>query len=139
MTRAEMVTLRDYIDTRFSELDKRFEGIDRAVDLAQAGVNQRLEGMNEFREQLRSQAATFVTSTEIEAKMNTANATHAEQDRRLQLLEQNKLNVTAHDTLEKRIQVLEQNIANLEGRFWAISVGFGVVTLAINIALHFIK
>jgi len=139
MTKDEAITLREYIDTRIDALEKRFTDINRATDLAAKAIEQRLEGMNEFREQLRSQAGTFVTQIEIDAKMIAAEATHHEYERRIQALEQNKLNIGAHDLLERRIQLLEKALANLEGRFWAVSVGVGVATLAINIALHFIK
>ena len=139
MTKDEAVSLREYIDTRIDALEKRFTDINRATDLAAKSVEQRLEIMNAFREQLREQTNTFVTQIEIDAKMVTADAVHHEYDRRLQALEQNKLNVSSHDLLERRIQVLETTLANLEGRFWAFSVGVGVATLAINIALHFIK
>ncbi len=139
MTKQEEVSLREYIDTRIKALEDRFVAIDRSTDLAAAAVMARLESMNEFRTQLNSQASHFVTRSEIDSKMDAANAVHAEYDRRIQLLEQNKLNTSAHDVLEKRIQTLEQSISNIQGRMLATGVGFTVVATIISIALHFIK
>jgi len=53
----EFVTLKDYIDTRLSAMD-------RATEQAYRTMESRLEGMNEFRNTLRDQAGQFVTRTE---------------------------------------------------------------------------
>ena len=55
------VTLRDY-------LEAKLHATERALDLSRAELERRLESMNEFREQLRCQAATFLTRQEFEAK-----------------------------------------------------------------------
>ena len=70
------VKIRDYVDTRINELartldyrmsalstsiDERFTAMIRAVDKAEASMNARLEGMNEFRDQLKDQTGTFAT------------------------------------------------------------------------------
>ncbi len=78
MTKQEEVSLREYIDTRIKALEDRFIAIDRSTDLAAAAVMARLESMNEFRTQLNSQASHFVTRSEIDSKMDAANAVHAE-------------------------------------------------------------
>lgn len=53
------------IDQRFEDLetrlDERFETQKDSLRRESAGLNLRLEGMNEFREQLKAQAATFIT------------------------------------------------------------------------------
>jgi chromosome segregation ATPase len=45
-------------DSRYTE---RWEAQTRETDLARAGISDRLEGMNQIREQLSMQAATFLT------------------------------------------------------------------------------
>ena len=55
---AEYITLRDYIDTRVSSIDK-------AVELAYEQMDTRLQGMNEFRQSLRDQGNTFLTKAEF--------------------------------------------------------------------------
>ena len=49
------VTLKEHIETRLNDLEK-------ANVLAAKALDKRLEGMNEFREQLRRQAETFVSN-----------------------------------------------------------------------------
>ena len=48
------ITWKQYVDLRFNEAEK-------ALRLAGAEMNRRLEGMNELRSQLDRQAATFIT------------------------------------------------------------------------------
>jgi Flp pilus assembly protein TadD len=52
------VSLLRYIDTRF-------KASDRATESARTTMEKRLEGMNEFRDQLKDQAARFVTREEL--------------------------------------------------------------------------
>jgi len=53
------VSLRTYFDIRFDSLDK-------ANSVAYEAMERRLEGMNEFRDTLRDQAARFVTRSELD-------------------------------------------------------------------------
>ncbi|OFV80214.1 MAG: hypothetical protein A2Y78_04795 [Acidobacteria bacterium RBG_13_68_16] len=58
MTQAEGVSLREYFDQRFAESQ-------RSIDKAEHLMEQRLAGMNEFRDTLRDQASRFVTREEM--------------------------------------------------------------------------
>jgi hypothetical protein len=53
------VSLRDYVDSRLSAMD-------RAVVLAREQMERRLDGMNEFRDTLRDQASKFITRAECD-------------------------------------------------------------------------
>ena len=55
--RKDLISLREYIDTRLSSMD-------RALELATRALDKRLDGMNEVRDTLRDQAVTFVTKSE---------------------------------------------------------------------------
>ena len=63
------VSLKDYINIRFNELEKymksKFDEIERAGILSQRNLDARLEGMNEFRESMKDQTASFMTRAEI--------------------------------------------------------------------------
>lgn len=63
------IALKDYIDQRFADTDRRitdrFEANRIAVLSAEAQMTKRLDGMNEFREALKDQAATMVTRIEF--------------------------------------------------------------------------
>ena len=64
-----------------------------AIRLARKELDRRLDGMNEFRDQLRNQAATFVTR---------------------------EISDVQHKRLEDRLSSLEKQKSNLEGRMWII-------------------
>ena len=54
----EYVTLREYIDLRFNTVEE-------ATAMARQSMEKRLDGMNEFRDTLKDQAAKFVTVSEV--------------------------------------------------------------------------
>jgi hypothetical protein len=53
-----------------SGVTSEIKAIKEAVDLARTQLEKRLEGMNEFRNQLNAQAATFVSRAEIKLIMD---------------------------------------------------------------------
>jgi hypothetical protein len=46
-------------------IERRLESVEQATTLAARALEKRLEGMNEFREALKNQSATFVTRAEL--------------------------------------------------------------------------
>lgn len=127
------VSLRDYVDMRINDLqtqlelhiaaiqqqlDRRIVDANHATDLARQQMDKRLEGMNEFRQQLSEQANRLITREEVQAK----------QDAYIPAINEN----------QRRLSLLETTQANMQGRMWAIGVGFTIITVVINIALHFI-
>jgi hypothetical protein len=58
------VPLREYLDVRFNSIESRLTSMDVAVKLANANLEHRLEGMNEFRDSMKDQAAKYVTRGE---------------------------------------------------------------------------
>lgn len=59
MNEKHIISLREYFDAKFEALEK-------SIELSRASMEKRLEGMNEFREQLNKQAGTFITKTELD-------------------------------------------------------------------------
>ena len=55
------------INERDRAYTQRFESQERAVNKAEIAAEKRLDAVNEFRGQLKDQAATFVTRTELYA------------------------------------------------------------------------
>ena len=53
--------LKEYVDSAVAAQRREQALIQVAVDTAAEAMNRRLEGMNEFRQQLNDQKATFVT------------------------------------------------------------------------------
>ena len=105
------VTWRDYVDARL-------RAIEVAVEKAELLLKERLLTMNEVREQLRDQAATFATRESVEL-------VRGQQVRQI-------------DALSNRIGELEKGRANDQGRsvmLWAV---MGVALTALNIGLRFL-
>jgi len=60
MRSSDGVSIRDYVDLRFAELQ-------RSIDKAELSMGARLAGMNEFRDTLRDQASRFITRADLKA------------------------------------------------------------------------
>lgn len=58
MHASDGISIRDYVDQRFKDSQ-------RAIDKAEEAISNRLDGMNEFRDTLRDQAARFITREEL--------------------------------------------------------------------------
>lgn len=119
------LTLREYVDLRFYELEKRMEQSGTLYLAAnaerQASMEKRLEGMNEFRGQLNTQAAAFATRENV--------------DQRIAAVE--TLTRTLSDANEHRIGSLEQFQANMQGRMTMVSAGGFILSVLVAIVLHF--
>lgn len=61
-------------DLEIARLEERLKAADQARELAVKDMERRLEGMNEFREQLKRQADTFITKGELMASEARTNA-----------------------------------------------------------------
>jgi hypothetical protein len=44
-----------------------------------------------------------------------------------------------HQILEDRVSLIEQAQANYAGRFWAVSVGIGMVTVGLNLLFQIVE
>jgi SMC interacting uncharacterized protein involved in chromosome segregation len=91
----EFVSLRDYMEMRFVEFEKRFFQTAETLD-------RRLEGMNEFRNALSDQATRMATRLELEAKVESIEK------------ELKSLN-TSRDVLESKASQSSVNIAQFLG------------------------
>ncbi len=117
------------IDRAYIELEKQHALVQRAVDKAEATINERLQGMNEFRAALGEQSATFVRRDHLD----TVLASVADRgDDRLHALN------TIIDRLEAADARMENKWANLEGRMYAISAVLFVFTV-IGFALRILN
>ena len=124
MTEREVVTLRDYIDSRLDEQRAYFEAkiaaIDKATCESTESLNKRLEGMNEFRSALKDQNATFMPRTEYAIQHE-------------KLSEDLK---AARNALDSDIRILRESKATLEGKasMTSVFVGYVLTVIALLIA-----
>jgi len=90
---------------KLAELEKRLDVHlkyqYRALEKAESELHARLAGMNEFREQLKEQAARFVTMRDIRAIENS---------------------------LDKRIQANHNILTNWSGRMWMLGTGLALLS-----------
>ena len=93
-------------------VESEIKSLKEARNLARSELERRLEGMNEFRDQLRSQAGTFVTREVAD---------------------------TRYGIIDKRVKTLEEKRSNLEGRMWAIPVAIVIVQILLMIAAVILK
>ncbi len=65
--RLSLESLKEFLHERDGRMDDRFIAHKEAIGKAEVSLNKRLEAMNEFREELRDQAATFATREAMDA------------------------------------------------------------------------
>ena len=70
MTDEDFITLKEYFNMRLKyieeKISERLESQEKAVTVAYAASNKRLDGLNEIRQILEDQAKTFITKVEFE-------------------------------------------------------------------------
>lgn len=92
--------MRDFVDMRDTLKQ-------RAIEKAEASVDKRLEGMNEFRAQLKDERANFITVDKLESEKT---AIHGR-----------------IDAMAKDYDALEKWKNNMQGRFVIIAIVITVV------------
>lgn len=104
----DQIPLKDYMDMRFQESDKRLHD-------AHASMEKRLDGMNEFRETLKDSQSTFITKDE-------ALSMHENSSKRLM-------------ELSRRMELLEALVSNWQGRLVMISILPAVIPICVTLFL----
>jgi hypothetical protein len=73
----DYVSLKEFLVDKIDELkeylDVKINASEKAKDTAYASMEKRLEGMNEFRDTLKDQAAKFVTRDELASQLERIN------------------------------------------------------------------
>lgn len=94
--------LKEHIDGRFTEMT-------RAIDRAEAVLEQRLEGMNEFRAQILKERAGFVTVDHYSQK-------HDQLDEQIDELRRTYVNADRHEALAQKTDVRFQSIEKFQSK-----------------------
>ena len=138
------VPLRDYVDQRINsmliQIETRFAlaleaqnqavtAIERATEKAENQLNYRLEGMNEFRDTLRDQAAGLATKESVEVMRETL---------RKEVCEARNESRERADRNAELIAALKEANAQALGRQEALIWGLGVVMTVIGLLLRFL-
>ena len=117
------------LDTLHEHLDQRLDAADRAVMKAEAAADKRFESVNEFREQLRDQAATLMPRAETEARFVGIERALDEHVARanLQL-------ASIEERLTARADALARSVDVAAGRTNGIAAGWGYLVGIVGIA-----
>lgn len=102
-----------------------------ARQIALGGMEKRLEGMNEFRAQLKEQASTFATKEMLEQLRLRFDTLGGQ-------LPTGYATKDIVEALDKRLDTLEKYQSNMQGRLWAMGAGIGAVVVLVNIAIRFL-
>jgi hypothetical protein len=117
------IDLKEYVDTRFDGferlLDARFSANDRAIALAKAETDHRLEELNNLRSQYVNDRSEFMTRKEMAARDGQVDDRHA--------------------ILSGLIGDIGKQVSNMQGRaaayVVAISIGLVVLQVVLSFAL----
>jgi hypothetical protein len=143
VTLKEHLTQRiDAVDDRIDELDKRLAVIlamnDRAVSKAEGELNRRLNGMNEFREQLTRQEKEYLKRDDYD-RQHTAMRVQIDGMIPKVVLEKYEAVMGARfDAMCTTMRSLEISRANIEGKASQSSVWIAYIIAGIGIALNII-
>lgn len=153
----------DEVDKRYQQ---RFVEQEKAILTALAANDRRLDGMNEFRDTLKDQAATFIPRSEYDARENARTDVEAAITARVSenqriLLPRSEYG-PLHEALVQRVEELfdalagyrlwqataaskeevsklRDSLSNMQGRSAAYVVAVGFAFALVQIALHFIR
>jgi hypothetical protein len=107
----------------------RVDETDKTSAVERAQLDKRLDAMNEFRQQLKDQAATLISRSEAETLIRAL----AGDVRRLEIAAGEKAgrddSLAAFERIDTRMKFVEAKLATWDGRLWAL----GTVFLLINI------
>lgn len=137
------ITLKEYFESKISELESQFNikisALEKATIVAATAMEKRLEGMNEFRDQLRDQTGTFVTRPEYDQQMlRTGDDLKSLSDIKAQFIGRPE-HVGMLVKLNEDIRVLRESKANLEGKASQSSVNIAMVVAIIGIVLSLVS
>ena len=122
----DYVTLRDYFESKINllqnEVKIRIDALKEATDIAKSAMDERLARMNEFRDTLKDQNATFITKSEFLAYQDRISSQFKDNDKAIADLR------TSRD--EARGKASQNQVL--------IAYVFAIVSIVLSVALHFL-
>jgi len=141
VSQIEKISLKEYIDLKLEGISALFEtkiaAQEKAVTLASNTLSIRLDLMNEFRSQLRDQAATFFPRIEHDIYMNKVGDDMKRMHNEHTLFVAKGEHNILHTKLDDDIRLLRESRASLEGKASEKFVAFTMVIAVIGIILSF--
>lgn len=117
-----------------NSLEKQFGFISKSTDTATASLDKRLEGMNEFREQISDMSSKFITREDVESKIKYMGDRMSVSEAAISnCISRQEMN-TQIGALGDRTSSLEKFSNNMQGRMWVIAA----VVVIMEVALRFL-
>ncbi len=124
------VSLRDYIDTRIKNVESQIKSLsefnaqhfylnEEAIKKSEQAMTVRLEGMNEFREQINKERSDYVTKETLNVIVENRE--------------------TKFGIVNKRLEKLEITNAFSAGKMWVVMAAFAIVPTIIALISLFGK
>ncbi len=133
------ISIKEYFETKIAGLEKATTivatNLEKATAIAAAGMEKRLEGMNEFRNQLKDQSLTFVTKTEYLSMIDRASEDIKSLKDQAAELYTRKEHQAYTDKIDADIRVLRESKAELEGKASQTSVNVALIVSIVGIVL----
>ena len=127
------INLKEYLDSKIhslhSEINVKIESLKDATTLARTTMDERLARMNEFRDTLRDQNATFVTREEHNALIKSIDDKF--------FLVTSELN-SKLDKIEDNLRILNESKAKLEGKADQSQVNIALIISIVSIMIGII-
>ena len=135
----EKVSLKEYFNTRILEQENQFNikiaALEKATTIAAAQMEKRLESQNEFRGQLKDQAAGMFSRTEHEIYSQRVSDDIKElKDKTSVFLLRNEHDVYVKK-MDEDIRVLRESKATLEGKASQMSVNVSLILAVISVII----
>lgn len=139
----DLLRLQSALESGRAKIDTMVEDRDKAIALLSSSMEKRLEGMNEFRSQLKDQQANFVTRDVFDSYQKTHESRVHDLEQSVSVDRANLLTKQNYDIyqqdLVKRVESLQMYQANQEGRMWALGAGLALFFSIGQVVAYFVS
>jgi hypothetical protein len=114
----------------------QFSAIQKGTDTATTSLDKRLEGMNEFREQMNDMASKFITRSDVESTIKYMSERISSSEATVSnCISRQEMN-TNQTAVSERVSTLEKFSANTQGRMWVIAAVVVIMEIALRFLAH---
>jgi hypothetical protein len=117
--------LRAVIDVHLQSRERMREIDQQALDLASADVNRRLEGMNNFRAQIKEAEAQFLSRPEFQGKFDIL-------EQRLRTIEDTATALNNSSLGQEFSKGIDQRFRSIERLIWSASGGVAIIVFILQ-------
>lgn len=117
-------------------LQSQFDSISKSTETASAAMDKRLEGMNEFRQQMNEWAGKFITRADVENTIKyMGDRVSAMEVGMSTRITRDEMGVQ-QGAMGERVSSLEKFSNNMQGRMWVIAAVVVIMEIALRFLAH---